>query len=122
MKTDGSGNSCLIRPARAGDEPGAYYVCLKTGDFGKDGEPFYREDPDALGRIFAVTNMLRQAVFTVTTVVMGILDKFVGRNFHTSWGLEWEHAVFLVVGGMVLVYSGLAELGRPKSRGEVRKG
>ena len=41
-----------IRPARAGDEPGAYYVCLKTGDHGKDGEPFYREDPDALGRIF----------------------------------------------------------------------
>jgi GNAT superfamily N-acetyltransferase len=41
-----------IRPARPGDEPGAYYVCLKTGDHGKDGEPFYREDPDALGRIF----------------------------------------------------------------------
>jgi GNAT superfamily N-acetyltransferase len=41
-----------IRPAHPGDEPGAYYVCLKTGDFGKDGEPFYREDPDALGRIF----------------------------------------------------------------------
>ena len=43
---------CTIRPARPGDEPGAYYVCLKTGDHGKDGEPFYREDPDALGRIF----------------------------------------------------------------------
>jgi ribosomal protein S18 acetylase RimI-like enzyme len=42
----------VIRPARPGDEPGAYYVCLKTGNFGKDGEPFYREDPDALGRIF----------------------------------------------------------------------
>ena len=41
-----------IRPARADDESGAYYVCLKTGDFGQDGEPFYREDPDALGRIF----------------------------------------------------------------------
>ena len=43
---------CTIRPARTGDERGAYYVCLKTGDYGKDGEPFYREDPDALGRIF----------------------------------------------------------------------
>lgn len=41
-----------IRPARAGDEPGAYYVCLKTGDHGRDGEPFYQQDPDALGRIF----------------------------------------------------------------------
>ena len=45
-------NDCTIRPARPGDQAGAYYVCLKTGDFGRDGEPFYREDPEALGRIF----------------------------------------------------------------------
>jgi ribosomal protein S18 acetylase RimI-like enzyme len=45
-------SECMIRPARPEDQAGAYYVCLKTGDFGKDGEPFYREDPDALGRIF----------------------------------------------------------------------
>jgi ribosomal protein S18 acetylase RimI-like enzyme len=44
--------NCTIRLARLGDQPGAYHVCLKTGDYGKDGEPFYREDPDALGRIF----------------------------------------------------------------------
>ena len=43
---------CIIRPARSGDQAGAYYVCLKTGDHGNDGEPFYLEDPDALGRIF----------------------------------------------------------------------
>lgn len=41
-----------IRLARPGDEPGAYRVCVKTGDYGRDGEPFYREDPDAQGRIF----------------------------------------------------------------------
>lgn len=41
-----------IRPAHPGDEPGAYYVCLKTGNHGQDGEPLYRDDPDALGRIF----------------------------------------------------------------------
>jgi ribosomal protein S18 acetylase RimI-like enzyme len=41
-----------IRPARSGDESGAYHVCLKTGNFGGDGEPFYREDPEALGRVF----------------------------------------------------------------------
>ena len=41
-----------IRPTRPGDEPGAYYVCLKTGDYGQDAELFYRDDPDALGRIF----------------------------------------------------------------------
>src|SRR5207244_9878389 len=44
--------NCLIRPARSGDEPAAYYVCLKTGNHGEDGEALYREDPDALGRIF----------------------------------------------------------------------
>ena len=45
-------NECIIRPARSGDEPAAYDVCLKTGNDGEDGEAFYREDPDALGRIF----------------------------------------------------------------------
>jgi GNAT superfamily N-acetyltransferase len=45
-------SDCIIRSARAGDQAAAYYVCLKTGDHGKDGEPFHREDPDALGRIF----------------------------------------------------------------------
>jgi GNAT superfamily N-acetyltransferase len=41
-----------IRDYRPGDERAAYFVCLKTGNQGDDGEPFYREDPDALGRIF----------------------------------------------------------------------
>jgi ribosomal protein S18 acetylase RimI-like enzyme len=45
-------NDFTIRSARPSDQAGAYYVCVKTGDHGKDGEPFYREDPDALGRIF----------------------------------------------------------------------
>lgn len=41
-----------IRLARSEDLAGAYYVCLKTGNFGQDGEPLFRADPDALGRIF----------------------------------------------------------------------
>jgi ribosomal protein S18 acetylase RimI-like enzyme len=41
-----------IRPAAPGDAPGARYVCLKTGDHGGDGEPFYQDDPDALARIY----------------------------------------------------------------------
>ena len=36
-----------IRRARSTDQAAAYYVCLKTGDHGRDGEPFYRDDPDA---------------------------------------------------------------------------
>ena len=41
-----------IRDYRPGDQGAAYFVCLKTGNQGDDGEPFYKEDPDALGRIF----------------------------------------------------------------------
>jgi ribosomal protein S18 acetylase RimI-like enzyme len=41
-----------IRDYRSGDEAAAFYVCMKTGDHGGDGEPFFREDPDALGRIY----------------------------------------------------------------------
>ena len=41
-----------IRDYQSGDEEAAYYVCLKTGDHGKDGEPYYREDPEALGRVY----------------------------------------------------------------------
>jgi ribosomal protein S18 acetylase RimI-like enzyme len=41
-----------IRPAQPTDQAAAYYACLKTGDHGRDGEPFYGDDPDALARIF----------------------------------------------------------------------
>ena len=41
-----------LRSPQAGDRAGAYAVCLKTGNFGQDGEPFYRDDPEALGRVF----------------------------------------------------------------------
>jgi ribosomal protein S18 acetylase RimI-like enzyme len=45
-------NECIIRPATLSDQPGAYGVCLETGDYGQDGRPFYQDDPDALGRVF----------------------------------------------------------------------
>jgi len=45
-------NDYLIRSAVPDDLQAAYYICLKTGDFGGDGEPYYRDDPDALARIF----------------------------------------------------------------------
>lgn len=41
-----------IRDFQLGDEAAAYYVCMKTGDYGGDGEPFFQDDPDALGRIY----------------------------------------------------------------------
>lgn len=45
-------NECIIRPAAPSDQQGAYDVCLKTGDYGQDGQPFYQDDPDALARVF----------------------------------------------------------------------
>jgi GNAT superfamily N-acetyltransferase len=42
----------MVRSYRPGDEDAAYFVCLKTGDHGKDGGRFYRKDPQALGRIY----------------------------------------------------------------------
>jgi ribosomal protein S18 acetylase RimI-like enzyme len=44
--------SATIRDYRRGDEEAAYHVCLKTGNRGADGEPLFRSDPDALGRIY----------------------------------------------------------------------
>lgn len=41
-----------IRNYQPGDEAAAYHVCMKTGDHGADGEPFFQDDPDALGRIY----------------------------------------------------------------------
>jgi N-acetylmuramic acid 6-phosphate (MurNAc-6-P) etherase/ribosomal protein S18 acetylase RimI-like enzyme len=41
-----------VRNATPKDLSGAYYICLKTGNYGADGEPYYRDDPEALGRIY----------------------------------------------------------------------
>ncbi|MEM7232269.1 MAG: GNAT family N-acetyltransferase [Planctomycetota bacterium] len=41
-----------VRLAGSEDREAAYHVCLKTGDFGGDGEPYFSADPDALGRIY----------------------------------------------------------------------
>ena len=41
-----------IRKATPADKAAAYWVCLKTGDHGADGEALFADDPDALGRIY----------------------------------------------------------------------
>ncbi|HPC61297.1 MAG TPA: GNAT family N-acetyltransferase [Verrucomicrobiota bacterium] len=87
-----------IRPARPGDEPGAYYVCLKTGDFGKDGEPFYREDPDALGRIFVGPYLAFEPGLAlilednegICGYALGALDS---RAFYARYEAEWRPAL-----------------------------
>jgi ribosomal protein S18 acetylase RimI-like enzyme len=89
---------CFIRPARPGDQEGAYYVCLKTGDHGNDGEPFYREDPDALGRIFVGPYLLFEpALSLILEDAEGIcgyaLGAFDSRSFFARFETEWRPAL-----------------------------
>lgn len=88
-------NDCTIRLARPGDQAGAYYVCLKTGDFGKDGEPFYREDPDALGRIFVGPYLAYEPELShILEDDQGIcgyaLGAFDSRAFYARYEKEWR--------------------------------
>jgi len=88
-------NECIIRSSRPGDEPGAYYVCLKTGDYGKDGEPFYRDDPDALGRIFVGPYLAFEPELSlileddqgICGYAFGALDS---RAFYARYEAEWR--------------------------------
>lgn len=85
----------LLRNARPGDEPGAYHVCLKTGDFGQDGEPFYREDPDALGRIFVGPYLAFEPELAVILEDAGgicgyALGAFDSRAFYDRYEREWR--------------------------------
>ena len=84
-----------IRLARPGDQAGAYYVCLKTGDHGKDGEPFYREDPDALGRIFVGPYLAFEPELSfILDDEQGIcgyaLGAFDSRAFYARYEEEWR--------------------------------
>jgi len=88
-------NDCTIRPARAVDQPGAYYVCLKTGDYGKDGEPFYQDDPDALGRIFVGPYLAYEPELSLiledTEGICGYaFGAFDSRAFYDRYEKEWR--------------------------------
>ncbi len=84
-----------IRDYRPGDEAAAYYVCLKTGNQGDDGEPYYREDPDALGRIFTGPYMRFEPELAlmledeqgVCGYALGALDS---RQFYDRYEKEWR--------------------------------
>jgi ribosomal protein S18 acetylase RimI-like enzyme len=84
-----------IRTARPGDEAGGYYVCLKTGNYGQDGEPFYRDDPDALGRIFVGPYLAFEPDFSliledrdgICGYALGALDS---RAFYQRYEREWR--------------------------------
>src|SRR5256885_295565 len=88
-------NPCTIRPGRSGDEKGAYHVCLKTGDNGADGEPFYRDDPDALGRIYVGPYLAFEAELSLvledTQGICGYaLAAFDSKTFYRRYETEWR--------------------------------
>ena len=88
-------SDCAIRLARRSDQPGAYYVCLKTGDHGKDGEPFYREDPDALGRIFVGPYLKFEPDLSLTLeddqgICGYAFGAFDSRAFFSRYEAEWR--------------------------------
>lgn len=84
-----------IRPVKPGDEAGTYHVCLKTGDYGRDGEPFYREDPDALGRIFVGPYLAFQPEFGLVVeddhgLCGYALGAFDSKAFYARYETEWR--------------------------------
>jgi len=92
LSTGGPG---VIRPARSGDEPGAYHVCLKTGDHGQDGEAYYQEDPDALGRIYVGPYLAFEPDLSlILEDEQGIcgyaLGAFASRVFYARYETEWR--------------------------------
>ena len=85
----------IIRPYRTGDGPAMYQVCLKTGDFGRDGEPFYPDDPDALGRIFVGPYLefepdLALALEDDAGVCGYALGSIDSRRFYSRYEAEWR--------------------------------
>jgi GNAT superfamily N-acetyltransferase len=83
-----------IRDYRSGDDAGAYYVCLKTGNNGDDGEAFYREDPDALGRIYVGPYLKFEPRFALILeddegVCGYALAAFDSRDFYHRYEQEW---------------------------------
>lgn len=91
-------STATIRNARPGDRAAAYHVCLKTGDHGGDGAPFYGEDPDALGRIYVGPylafepdlSLVLEDAAGVCGYALGALDS---RAFFARYEREWRPAL-----------------------------
>jgi ribosomal protein S18 acetylase RimI-like enzyme len=68
---------------------------LKTGDHGQDGEPFYRDDPDALGRIYVgpylafepESSLVLEDDEGVCGYALGAVDS---RAFYRRYEQEWR--------------------------------
>lgn len=95
MRTEPATSEFIIRRARPADRKAANYICLKTGDSGKDGEPFYQDDPDALARIYVEPyfefepelGLILEDKEGVCGYAFGALDS---RSFFDRYEREWR--------------------------------
>lgn len=84
-----------IRDYRPDDEAAAYHICVKTGDHGADGEPLYRDDLDALGRIFVGPYLYYESDLALmledASGVCGYaLGAYDSRSFYERYEREWR--------------------------------
>lgn len=84
-----------LRPARPADSAALYAICLRTGDTGRDATVFYREDPDALGRIFTEPYLrFEPELATVLEDADGVCGYVLGardsRAFYARYEAEWR--------------------------------
>lgn len=85
----------ILRVARPEDAPAAYHVCMRTGNYGGEGEPFFREDPDCLGRIFVGPYLAFEPALSLVVedeegvcgYALGALDS---RTFFKRYETEWR--------------------------------
>jgi ribosomal protein S18 acetylase RimI-like enzyme len=82
-----------IRPATLQDLPGAYRVCLLTGDSGRDGTALFR-DPDLLGHVYVGPYIVGQPGTQLVLVDDGgvagyLLSADDSRAFEAWAGAEW---------------------------------
>lgn len=95
MPASGPDHHFHLRPARPEDQADAYHVCLKTGDYGRDGERFYRDDPDALGRIFVGPYLAFEPELSLVLedqhgICGYALGAFDSRRFFHRYETEWR--------------------------------
>ena len=84
-----------IRDAKPEDQAGAYYVCMRTGDNGGEGEHIYRDDPDALGRIFVGPYLAFEPELSLILeddegICGYALGAFDSRRFYERYEKEWR--------------------------------
>jgi ribosomal protein S18 acetylase RimI-like enzyme len=85
----------VVRPADAADRAAAYRVCLLTGNHGEDGESLYRDDPEALARIFVAPYLTFEPELSLVLeddegicgYALGALDS---RRFYARYDAEWR--------------------------------